>query len=82
MRATHSLPIAVAALVIAECGGSKLTSDSTCRDYVHASRDTQEHVVQVVAQDNRRAYSVLVQNNVDARCSVAPDNTIRWAVAG
>jgi hypothetical protein len=82
MRATLILPIAAAALVTAGCGGSELTGDSTCKDYAHASRDAQEHAVQIIAQDNRRAYSFLVQNNVDARCSVAPDKTIRWAVAG
>ena len=82
MRATPILAIAAVALVIAGCGGSKLTGDSTCKDYVQATRDAQEHAIQVVAQDNGRAYSFLVQNNVDARCSVAPDKTIRWAVAG
>jgi hypothetical protein len=82
MRGTPILAIAAVALVIAGCGGSKLTGDSTCKDYVQASRDAQEHAIQVVAQDNGGAYSFLVQNNVDARCSVAPDKTIRWAVAG
>jgi hypothetical protein len=73
---------AAAAVVIAGCGGGNLTGDSTCSDYAHASRDAQQHVAQVVAQDTGHAYSVLVQNNVDARCSVRPSNTVQWAVAG
>jgi hypothetical protein len=81
MRATLSL-VVTAAAVVAGCGAGDLTADSTCRDYVHASRDAQQRAVQVVAQDNRRAYSVLVQNNVDARCSVAPDKTVKWAITG
>jgi hypothetical protein len=79
------MPMIVAtalAALIAGCGSTKLSGDSTCKDYVNASRDAQQHTVQVVAQDNRRAYSILVQNNVDARCSIAPNRTIQWALTG
>ena len=79
------VPVAVMiGLVVAcaGCGGEPLTAQSSCRDYVSADRAAQQEAVQQVAQDNRAAYSVLTQNNVDARCSVRPDNTILWAITG
>ena len=75
---------ATLALALAGCGGAggNLTAESSCEDYVSASRDAQLAAVQKAAQGERVPYSVLVQNNVDAKCSVRPKQSIAFAVAG
>ena len=62
-------------------GSSALSGDNTCRKYVQADSYAQQRVTQAVAQDNRLPYNPLVQANVDNRCSLFPDRTVRWAVA-
>jgi hypothetical protein len=71
----------VLAAVFAGCGSS-LTADSTCADYVNASRDEQTAAAQKVAQQTGVAYSPLVQGDVDAKCSTNPDASLRLAVSG
>ena len=47
-----------------------------------ASRDAQASAVHSITQENGRAYDFLVQNNVDAKCGVAPDKSLGWAITG
>jgi hypothetical protein len=69
-------------LAVAACGGDELSANSSCEDYVNAAREDQTAAVQQVAQDQQAVYSPLVQANVDAKCSVAPDRSISWAITG
>ncbi len=70
-----------AAIALAACGGG-LTGDSSCVDYVNASRDQQMAAAQKVAQEMSVSYSPVSQADVDSKCSVNPRGNLRLAVSG
>jgi hypothetical protein len=84
MTATRELIIVggVIAALVGCGGGDTLTANSSCQDYVDASREDQLAAAQQVAQDQQVPYSPLAQANVDAKCSVAPDRSLAWATTG
>ena len=82
-RRAFALCLTIAAPVLAACGGSGLSANSSCREFLNASPQDQDAAVSRLAGQLHapEADTPLGRPNINAICSVEPNMTLGQAVS-
>ena len=82
-KATIMASAALAAALIAGCGGSGLGTNSSCQDFLNASPQDQDQAVSQLAVQLHApdAVTPLGRPNIDYLCTNEPNNTLGWAIS-